>query len=148
MTENTIMYKARKSSMVAGLFVFILVFLGFILPLLIEGGPIEARKVVGIIILGSVGIVLMIAPLGSRLEIGEDYVRTYFFGFTTTPKIYRSNIRVLEYGNIIHFGGLNYGKGLKGWEMVNGKRKYFSIGENIYGKEAISHARRVLEQKS
>jgi hypothetical protein len=45
----------------------------------------------------------------------------------------------------MRFGGLGYGKGLKGWEKTKFGRKYFSLGEQFYGAEAIADARRALQ---
>jgi hypothetical protein len=45
----------------------------------------------------------------------------------------------------MQWGGLGYGKGLKGWEKTRRGRRYFSIAEAPYGKQAIEHAKHVLE---
>ena len=83
-----------------------------------------------------------------KLEVGTDYIKSYFLGLCIR-KLRASDIRTLEYGNLMRWGDAGYGKGLKGWEKTkNGGVKYFSMGENFYGKEAIEHVRRVLKPAS
>ena len=89
--------------------------------------------------------VLALVPFLSKLEVGKDYVRAYFLGIPMNH-IRSSELLSIDYGNLMRFGGLGYGKGLKIWIQTKaGAKKYYDIGENFYGKEAIAHARRVLE---
>ncbi len=129
-----------------GLVVLVLVFFGLTLPLIFEGRPVETIKLLGLSSFWFIGIILTVVPLGARLEIGEGYIKTYLFGFTTTPKIRRSDIQVMVYRNVF-YGGLGYGKGINFRALIGGRSKAYSIAEAIYGKEAIAHARRVLEKR-
>lgn len=93
-------------------------------------------------------IVLVVIPFLIKLEIGPDYVKSYLCGLCLRT-IQSSRVQVASYGDLFR-GGLGIGKGLKGWELVHPERKlfrnkYFSIGEQLYGKEALVHAKRVLE---
>ena len=146
MAENIKIYRARKSVMGGGLVVLAILFFGLTLPLIIEGSAVEERKLLGLGIFWIVGILLTVVPLGANLEVGEDYVKTYLFGFTTTPKIRASDVQVLVHGNLFH-GGLGFGKGINFRALRDGRSKAFSISEAIYGKEALAHAKRVLERK-
>jgi hypothetical protein len=115
-----------------------------LVPLLESGGPITGMKLFGYCLLSGISVGVALAPLGFKLEIGDDYVKTLFCGFCLRT-LHASRIRVVAYGNLFR-GGLGYGKGLNGWERLpSGRSKYFSIGEKAYGKEAIVHAKRVLE---
>ncbi|MBI2120798.1 MAG: hypothetical protein HYT94_04210 [Parcubacteria group bacterium] len=144
MDKNVTIYRAKKSAMSGGLFILTLTFFGFTLPLLIAGDPVEPRKLVGLLGFWVTGIILTILPLTFKLEIGNGYVRFYAVGLCYR-NLHSTDIQVLEYGNLMRAGGLGYGKGLKGWEKRKYGSKYFSIGEKLYGKEAIQHAKRVLE---
>lgn len=128
-----------------GLVVLAIVFFGLTLPLIVEGAPVGAGKLLGLIGFWVMGIILTLIPLAFKLEVGETYVRTYFFYFRIL-NLLPSNIEAMEYDNLFH-GGLGVGKGLNIRINLNGKSKNTSIGENIYGKEAIMHAKRVLEQR-
>ncbi|MBI2120797.1 MAG: hypothetical protein HYT94_04205 [Parcubacteria group bacterium] len=143
--NETVVYKPTKKILKDGLFLVAMIFFGLTLPLIIKGETVGTQKLMGLAGFWLFGIILTVVPLGARLEVGEDYIKTYLFGFTTTHKIYRSDIQVLEYGNLFRFGGLGYGKGIKFRALINGKSKAYSIGEYLYGKEAIAHAKRVLE---
>ncbi len=140
-------YKSKKSMTGGGLVVLAIVFFGLTLPLIVAGLPVPSEKIFGLSVFWLLGIALTILPLGFKLEVSDDFVRTSFFGIRLR-ELHPSNIQVLEYGNLFRFGGLGVGKGLKGWETTaNGGNKYFSIGESAYGKDAIIHAKRVLERK-
>ena len=146
MENNLTIYKAKKSVMLGGLFLLALVFLGFTLPLLIAGNPIETGKLWGLIGFWIIGVILTVLPLGAKLEVGSNYIKTYLFGFTTTEKVFSSDVKELIYGNIFG-GGFGFGKGIIFRTLVDGKKKAYNISEANYGKEAVAHARRVLEQK-
>lgn len=130
-----------------GLIILVLVFFGLTLPLLVAGLPVPLGQQLGLAGFWVLGIVLTFAPLGGRLEIGDNYIKTYFFGIATTPEIYRSDIEVITYGNMF-IGGMGFGKGIKFRALIGGRSRAYSIGEIIYGKEAIAHARRVLTNVS
>ncbi|OGZ45217.1 MAG: hypothetical protein A3C84_02700 [Candidatus Ryanbacteria bacterium RIFCSPHIGHO2_02_FULL_48_12] len=142
MDKNVKVYRANKFYSLPILLVPLLL----LIPLFEAGMPIESGRLVGYGILSLLATVLAVIPFGARLEIGEDYIKTYLFGLTTTPKIHASDIQVLEYGNLFR-GGLGYGKGINFRALRGGKSKAYSIGESIYGKEAIAHAKRVLESQ-
>ena len=117
-----------------------------LVPLLETGAPIEDGKLVGYFVLPFMAIIVAFAPFGFRLEVGSRCVRTLFFRLCLR-EIDARRVQSVTYGNLFR-GGLGHGKGLKGWELVNGKHKYFSLGEKMYRKEAIEHARRILERKT
>jgi hypothetical protein len=139
-------YKARKSVMGGGLVVLAIVFFGLTLPLIVEGAMIPTTKLLGLISFWVLGLLLTFVPLGAKLEVGKDYIKTYLFNFTTTSKISASEIQVLNYGNVFR-GGLGYGKGISFRALKNGNSKAYSISEAIYGKDAVAHAKRVLETR-
>ncbi|MEX0931734.1 MAG: hypothetical protein WDZ88_03210 [Candidatus Paceibacterota bacterium] len=123
-----------------------IIFLGLMLPRMIEGTlePHHLQAFGGYIVLI---VILGLIPFSSRLEVGPEYVKTYFFWFQTSH-IRPSDIIVIEYGKLMRFGGLGFGKGIKAWvKTKNDGKRYFDVGENFYGKEAIAHVRKVLEQK-
>jgi RHS repeat-associated protein len=65
-------YKPQLSVMGGGLVLLPLLFFGLTLPLIIEGAPVEATKLLGLVGLWLVGIAVTVGPLGGRLEIGQD----------------------------------------------------------------------------
>lgn len=147
MQNSVKIYRPRKSTTGAGLVVLVLVFFGLTLPLIIEGAPIETKKLSALICFWLIGILLTIVPLMFKLEVGENYVKSYFLGFCVR-NIHSADIEVLEYGNLMRFGGLGMGKGVKAWERTkNGGLKYFSLGEGGYGRNVIEEVRRVLSKK-
>ena len=107
--------------------------------------PLDSTQIIGLGTFWLIGILITIVPFGFRLEIGGDYIKTYFLGFTIRD-LQASNVQVMEYGNLLR-GGLGAGKGLKIWEKTKKGKRYFSIGENAYGKEGIAHAKRALESE-
>lgn len=127
-----------------GLVALAIVFFGLTLPLIVEGVPIPTPKMLALISFWTLGILLTFVPLGAKLEVGADYIKTYLFNLTTTQKIYSSEVQVLQYGNIFR-SGLGYGKGISFRVLKNGRSKAYNLSEAIYGKEAIAHARQVLE---
>ncbi len=142
MDNNVTIYKGRKTKIGGGLFILIALSLVFILPRIIEGTPIETNKILGLAGFWLIGIVLALAPRAFKLEVGNTYIKTYFLNFCLRD-LHTADVEVLEYGNLF-LGGMN-GKGLKGWEKTKrGNLKFFSIGEIGYGKEAITHAYKVL----
>lgn len=147
MENKVTVYKAKKSFLWGVLFLFLLVFLGLTLPRLIEG-TFESHHIKGLLGFYAIISILALVPFVSKLKVWEDHVETYFLGFRTS-NIHSSDILVIEYGNLMRFGGLGYGKGIKVWAKTkSGRKRYFDVGENMYGKEAIAHAKRVLESKS
>jgi hypothetical protein len=127
-----------------GLTMLAIVFFGLTLPLIVEGAPLEMKKLMALAGFWAMGIVLTILPLLWKLEVGQDYVKTYFLGFCVM-NVRSSDVQVLVYGNLF-VGGLG-GKGLTFRALTRGRSKAYSIGEAFYGKEAIAHVRRVLERK-
>ena len=110
-----------------------------------SGTPPANNEISGLAGFWVLGTVLALIPFAPRLEITETNVSSYFLRFCVT-NLHASYVLVLEYGTLMR-GGLGVGKGLKIWAMSNGRRKYYSIGEKLYGKEAIAHAKRVLESQ-
>lgn len=131
--------------MISGLVLLFIIFFGLTLPLLVDGEPIDQKKLFGLISFWLIGIIVTLAPFGFRLEIGDNYVKTSFLGFCTR-NLLSSNVQSVEYGSLLR-GGLGAGKGLKGWEKIDGKSKYFSIEEKFWGKEAIEHAKKSLRME-
>jgi hypothetical protein len=128
-----------------GLIVLGIVFFGLTLPLIIEGAPVEATKLLALGGFWLVGIVLTLYPLGFELEVGSDYVRASLYGITISD-VRSSDVRAVVYGNLF-FGSLG-GKGLTYRTVINGRSKTYTVGEIIYGKEAIEHARRILSSSA
>jgi len=136
--KNVTIYKANKFYGLPALIIPLLL----IAPLLSSEVSLENRLIgFGVFLLITLAIILV--PLVSRLEIGRDFVRSRILGFSTL-ELHPSDIQAIEYGNLFR-GGLGVGKGLNIRAIVNGKIKNTSIGEKLYGKEAVEHARRVLE---
>lgn len=144
--SDTKFYKARKSVMGGGLVVLAIVFFGLTLPLIIEGTQVSTSKLLGLLSFWVLGLLLTFIPLGAKLEVGKDYIRTYLFNFTTTPKISASEVQVIQYRNIFH-GGLGYGKGVIFRALRGGRSKAYSVAEAIYGKEGVADAKRALENR-
>ena len=92
--------------------VLVIVLFGLTLPLIVAGLPVPPQKSIALSVFWLMGIALTLLPLGGKLEIGEDYIKTYFFGFTTTPKIRSSDTQVIAYGSL-YYGGLGFGKGIR-----------------------------------
>jgi RHS repeat-associated protein len=139
--EEVTVYKPPLSVMGDGLIVLGIVFVGLTLPLIIEGAPVVATKLMALGGFWLLGIVLTLYPLGFELEVGSDYVRSSLYGLTISD-VRSSDVRAVVYGNLF-FGSLG-GKGLTYRTVINGRSKTYTVGEIIYGKEAIEHARRVL----
>ncbi len=110
-----------------------------------SGAPVNAGQLEGLGGFWLLGIASITLPFGFKLEVSSDYIATYFLG-VRVKTLRASNIQSLTYANIFGFGGLGAGKGLRIWEKTARGGKYFSIGESVYGKEAIEHAKRVLER--
>jgi len=147
MDETKKVYKPGFSKIIKNTSIILgLVFLLSTLPVLVSEAPVSQGKLRGLLVFWLVGIALSISPLLFKLEVGADYIKTYFLNFNIRT-IHSSNVLVIEYGNLLKAGGLGIGKGLKVWEKSSKGRKYFSIGENMYGKEAITRAKKALESK-
>jgi len=143
--ENEVtMYRADKSNMLAGVLVLILLFFGLTLPPVISGEQMSQGKLLGLAIFWFLGLFLTLAPLASKLEVGKDYIKTYFLGICTYA-LRRSDIETIKYGRIARWGVVGMGNGLKGWAKTKWGHSCFSLSEAAYGKEAILHAKRVLE---
>ena len=106
---------------------------------------IQEHELQGLAGFWGIGILLAVMPFGFRLEVEKDHVRSYFLHFRLSD-VDPSSVRIVEYGNLFR-SGLGFGKGLRYRALVNGKSKAYSIGENFYGKEAIAHARHILESQ-
>jgi hypothetical protein len=78
---NITIYKAKFSVIGGGLVVLPLLSFGLTLPLIVEGAPVPLGQLLGLATFWLLGIALTVVPLGARLEVGEDYVKTYLFGF-------------------------------------------------------------------
>ncbi len=88
---------------------------------------------------------MALAPFVIKLEIAGDTVKSFFLGFCT-KELKASDIKSLTHRDLFP-GGLGFGKGLIIHAVDKGVSKRFSIGENLYGKEAIEHVKRVLEPR-
>jgi len=102
----------------------------------------DSGQWIGIVLFWACGLAITILPFGFTLEVGDDYIKSYFFGFGY-GKIGSSDIQALEYGDLFH-GNLGFGEGLIIRYIVNGQSKTTSIGERAYGKGAIEEVKRVL----
>lgn len=142
--KDITIYKPKLSVAGGGLVILAIVFFGLTLPLIIEGAPIPTQKLLALGGYWLFGIALTAYPLGFKLEVAGDYVKAYLFGITVS-NVHSSEVQSVSYGNLF-FGSLG-GKGLTYRALVNGKNKTYTVGEIIYGKDAIAHAKRVLEGK-
>ncbi len=139
MDNRVTTYKANKLYSIPLVIVPVLL----LVPLLESGTPIDSGKLFGFMILSLLALFLVLLPIPARLKINNDTVKSFFLGFCLM-ELKASSIQLVQYGNLFH-GGLGIGKGLKIRAIVNGKSKGYTIGEKFYGKEAIAHAKRVLE---
>ena len=57
-----------------------------------------------------IGFILILVPLYTKLEVGKDYIKNYFFGFCVNT-IKQGDVIAINYSNLMK-GGLGYGKGL------------------------------------
>jgi hypothetical protein len=80
------------------------------------------------------------------MEVGKDYIGIYFFGFSLGAT-QASDVEIVDYGNLF-VGGLGFGKGLRYRARVGARSKWYSLGEKFWGREAFSHARRILESRA
>ena len=132
-------YKANKLYGLPALLIPLLL----IFPVLNSEVSLEGRFV-GFALFLLITLMIILIPLGARLEVGGDFVRTRIFGLLLL-ELHPSDVQAITYGNLFR-GGLGYGKGLNILAVVNGKGRRTSIGERLYGKAAVAHAKRVLEQ--
>lgn len=143
MNENVTIYKAKLSYILSSIFLLLFPFL-LTLVTLTEGQAAESHEWIGLGGFWIICVLIIVVPFTSKLEVGNDFVRTYIFGIRTS-NIQPSDVLVLDYGNLMRFGGLGYGKGIKAWiKTKSGGKRYYDIGEKFYGKEAIEHVKRVL----
>jgi hypothetical protein len=89
-----------------------------------------------------------ITSLGYKLELGDNFVRESFLGFTTM-KLYSANVESIKYGGVGLWGGLYgkitiHGNGLAILVYANGERKVYGISEKLYGKKAIEDLKKTL----
>jgi len=138
-------YKPQRSfilgSSVALIFPIILTVLSFS-----GGGEVPVNEIKGLIGFWALFIVLVIFPLAGKIEVGDNFIQHYFFGFSKR-KIFNHEVNSIQYQNVL-FGGLGFGKGLK-FYVKRGKKGFLhSIPEKMYGKEAIEHIQRVLSKES
>jgi hypothetical protein len=115
-----------------------------LLPPLLNSEVSLENRLVGFVLFLLITLIIILIPLGARLDVGDDFVRTRLFGFRLL-ELHPSNIQVMTYGNLFR-GGLGYGKGLNIRAIIKGKSRSTSIGEKLYGEEAVAHAKRVLER--
>jgi hypothetical protein len=138
-------YKPQKSFILGNsvvlIFPLILTIMSFS-----SGGKIPSHEIKGLVGFWVLTLLLTFVPLVLKIGVGDDYVKHYFLGFLTR-NLKKSDVEVLEYGNLLRAGGLGFGKGLKAWERRKNGLKYYSVGENAFGKEAIEHIRRVLSKE-
>ena len=145
MENEVTIYKFRKSNMLAGASVIALLFFGLTLPAIISSEQMSQSKLLGLTGFWFFGLFLTLAPLAGKFEVGKDYVKMYFLGICIDT-LRRSDIETIKYGRITRWGVVGMGNGLKGWAKTKYGHRYFSFSETGYGKEAILHAKRVLEQ--
>lgn len=88
---------------------------------------------------------ILFLPFVVKLEVGDGYIKSYLFGFLTLV-ILSKDVLSIKYGNLFR-GGLGHGKGLNILFLKDGKNRSTSLGEKLWGKEAIAHIRRVLGDK-
>jgi hypothetical protein len=144
MTGDRSVYKPNKYVMGGGLVVLAIVFFGLTLPLIVAGTPVETGQLVGLGGFWLFGIILTVAPLGFRLEIEEHIVRSYFLN-VCLKELRQEDVVSVNYGNLfpVNLGG----KGLIIYARVKGKNVRLTMGENLYSKQAIEHAKRALEPR-
>lgn len=140
LTGGTI-YRTRRPYILGSLFLFVFPFL-LTLVVFTEGQAAQPNEWIGIGIFWVLSLLVVLIPFGFKLEVGNDYVKSYFFGILIKT-LKSSDITVVKYDNLFR-GGLGFGKGLH-VRTKTGLNKIFSFGENLYGKEAIDHVQRVLE---
>jgi hypothetical protein len=64
-----------------GVVILAIIFFGLTLPLVVDGEPADKSRLVGLLGFWIIGLVVTAAPFCFKLEIGSDYVKTYFLGF-------------------------------------------------------------------
>jgi hypothetical protein len=138
MEKNVTIYKANK--FYASLILIVPLIL--LVPLFEGGTQIEDGKLIGYCILSFLAIILALTPFAARLEIDQDSVKSYFLNFRVSD-LCASDVQVVEYGNLFRGGGIGGGKGLN-IRVKKGLSKTYSVGEKLYGTEAIIHAYKVL----
>lgn len=118
-----------------------------LIPLFINGESLKENELFAVI--GAVVLVFLIvvATLGWKIKVSSNEAKNYFFGFLITT-MNRSNVKSVAYKNLFR-GGLGVGKGLIIQLTTDkGRIKTISIGEKLYGKDAIEHIRNVLDDKN
>lgn len=139
-------YSFNKSNVLAGVFILALLFFGITLPSIISGE--HYSQIIGKQgPLWLLGIIITILPLGSRFEVGKDYIKTYLFG-VRVDTLKASDVETIKYGKVKRWGVVGMGNGLMGWKKTSHGRSYFSFSEAGFGKEAIMDAKRALESKA
>lgn len=98
-------------------------------------------------------LVLILIPLGYKLEVGDNSTRESFLGFSTM-KLYSKDVQSINYGKIGIWGAINpskpltHGKGLAILASPKGVSKTYGLSEKLYGKEAVEYVKQALEVKS
>lgn len=125
-----------------------LLIIPIILALILVSEKIAPKKevTIGLAIFAIVSVIIVLAPLAFSLEVGSNYIKTRFLGFIIWD-LKSSDVKSLEYQNMLR-GNLGVGKGLIIRANFAGKNKNFTIGEKLYGKNAIEDAKRALENHS
>ncbi len=140
MSEETRVYKGQKSYNAALLAMPVV--LGLVL--ILGNSPMTAERGIGYLILSGMAVLVAVIPIGSRLEIGSDFVRSRFFDFVIL-EIKAKDVLEIKYGPLMR-GHMGYGKGLIIQAVLHGKNRSTSLGERLYGKEAIAQAKMALEK--
>jgi hypothetical protein len=145
MNKNNTIYKARKSVMGGGLIILAIVFFGITLPLLIQRTSVTSGQIEGLIGFWLLGLILTIIPLGFKIEVQEKSVKSYLWGYCIR-ELRSSDVVSITYGKSFPID-LGFGNGLIIHARANGRSVRFSMGESLYGKEAIEDVRRSLQSK-
>ena len=132
-------YKANKFYGLPGLAIPLLL----LAPLFEGDGQITNEKLLGYGVLTFFALFLTLLPLGAKLEISNGHIRSYFWGFCVSH-VEVANVIAATYGNLFK-GGLGFGKGLIIQAATAKKSKSYSFGEKFFNKDAIMHAKQVLE---
>ena len=135
-------YRAKYSYIFTNSLIFILPLLLTIVTLT-EGSAATSNEWIGLCGFWVIVVIITFIPLAFKLEVNDDFVKSYLFGFLMIT-LTSSNVKSVTYRNLFK-GGLGFGKALIMYADVNGRRKRFSMGERLYGKEAINHVKNVLK---
>ncbi len=138
-------YKIRKNYILGNSILLVFPLL-LTLITIFEGNTSTSNEWIGIVFFWLLCVLVTFVPALFSIKVGNSFIETYFLNFRT-KRVQVADVEVIEYGNLFR-GGLGVGKGLKIWvRNPSGSRSYRSIGEKAYGKEAITHIRKILEPK-